>query len=51
MLEHMKTIARRLGLEHLPPTLFQGLGLVGGQIMGTKPLRPSKRASPKHPRG
>lgn len=54
MLDHMKTIARRLGLE-LPPTLFQGLGLLGGQVMQTQPLRvheptpKSKRR--RHPRG
>lgn len=38
MLAHMKTIARRLGLEQLPPTLFQGLGLLGGQVMKTESL-------------
>lgn len=50
MLEHMKTIARRLQLE-LPPTLFQRLGLLGGQVMHTKPLRVDKPELRRHPRG
>ena len=50
MLEHMKTIARRLQLE-LPPTLFQGLGLLGGQVMANKRLRVSKPPLRRHPRG
>ena len=50
MLEHMKTIARRLGLE-LPPTLFQGLGLLGGQVLKTERLRASKPKLRRHPRG
>lgn len=61
MVEHMKTIARRLGLEGVPPTLFQGLGLLGGQVMKTERLatdtgapgqaRQGKRAGSRHPRG
>ncbi|KIG18386.1 hypothetical protein DB30_00671 [Enhygromyxa salina] len=38
ILEHMRTIAKRLDLQ-LPTTLFAGLGLLGGQVMQTQPLR------------
>lgn len=43
MLEHMRTITRRLGLE-LPTTLFAGLGILGGAVMNTAPLRISDRS-------
>jgi len=49
MLEHMRTVARRLGLERSSPLLFQGLGLIGGQVMQTKPLRRS--STRRHGRG
>ncbi len=52
MLEHMKTISRRLGLESLSPTLFQGLGLLGGQVLKTERLvRGKAKRRLRHPHG
>ncbi len=56
MIDHMKVIAQRLGLDGSPPTLFQGLGLFGGQVMQTERLAvgeppAQKRAKARHPRG
>lgn len=51
MLVHMKTIARRLGLESLSPTLFQGIGLLGGQVMKTEKLVRRKARPRRHPHG
>jgi Fe-S-cluster containining protein len=51
MLVHMKTIARRLGLDGLSPTLFQGLGLLGGQVLQTKRLVRDKAKRRRHPHG
>ena len=52
MLVHMKTIARRLGLDSLSPTLFQGLGLLGGQVLKTQRLTQIKPKRPRrHPHG
>lgn len=51
MLVHMKTIASRLGLDSLSPTLFQGLGLLGGQVMQTQRLVRDKAKRRRHPHG
>jgi hypothetical protein len=32
----MKQIAKRMGLDHLSPSLFQGLATLGGEIMNGK---------------
>lgn len=41
MLVHMRRAAKRMGLSQLSPSLFQGLAVLGGSVMKTRPLRTS----------
>lgn len=45
-LSHLRTAARRLGLEGLSPSLFQGLAVLGGSIMATERLGLDRRPTP-----
>jgi len=48
----IRTLRNRLGLDSLSPTLFQGIGLLGGQVMQTKRLvRDDKARRRRHPHG